>query len=381
MIAAPARVTLLDRWEALGRPLARLPRWAAGLALALLAAAMIWSVGATRPLAEAEAARVAANTARTAAAAPSETPAKAKGDLALYARVADRMAEGESYYDAAMDEQRASNYPTRPFVAVRQPTLAWLQTLIGVAGVRYAMFGLVLACLLAANHRLAGLAAVSAPERIGAVMLLVLGGAAVLVPKAGLIHELWAGLALTLALLLYRPERWWPALLAAAAAIAVRELAVPFVLLWLVFALAGKRWGEAAGVAALLALFAAGMTAHYLAVEAGRLASDPASQGWDAMIGYGLPLMALSRLTGLMLLPITAAAPLALLPLVGWLGIGGRLGLFALLWSAGTFTMIALFARPDNFYWAQLALPAYGVGLAFAPRALFELMQRVSRQT
>jgi hypothetical protein len=153
----------------------------------------------------------------------------------------------------------------------------------------------------------------------------------------------------------------------------VRELAVPFVLLWLVFALAGRRWAEAAGVAALLALFAAGMTAHYLAVEAERLASDPASPGWDAMIGFGLPLMALSRLTGLMMLPITAAAPLTLLPLVGWAGIGGRLGLFALLWSAGTLTMVALFARPDNFYWAQLVLPAYALGLAFAPRALAEL--------
>ncbi len=378
MTFAPGSVSLLERWEALGRPFAHLPRWAAGLVLALLAGAMIWSVGATAPLAEAEAARVAANTARTAAAAPSKAPAKAKGDLALYARIAERMAAGEGYYTAAMDEQRASNYPTRPFVAVRQPTLAWLQTLIGVAGVRYVMFGLVLACVLAANQRLAGLAAVSVPERIAAVMLLVLGGAAVVVPKAGLIHELWAGLALTLALLLYRPERWWPALLAAAAAIAVRELAVPFVLLWLAFALAGKRWAEAAGVAALLALFAAGMTGHYLAVEAGRLASDPASPGWDAMIGYGLPLMALFRLTGLMFLPITAAAPLALLPLVGWLGIGGRLGLFALLWSAGTFTMIALFARPDNFYWAQLALPAYALGLAFAPRALAELVQRAA---
>jgi hypothetical protein len=254
-----------------------------------------------------------------------------------------------------------------------------MQTLIGVAGVRYLELGLVLACLWAAHQALARMVTVSLPERLGALMLLVLGGAAALVPKAGLIHELWAGLALTLALLLYRPERWWPALLAAAAAIAVRELAVPFVLLWLVFALVGRRWGEAAGVTALLALFAAGMTAHYLAVEAGRLASDPASPGWNAMIGFGLPLMALSRLTGLMMLPITAAAPLALLPLVGWAGIGGRLGLFALLWSAGTLTMVALFARPDNFYWAQLVLPAYALGLAFAPRALAELARGALR--
>lgn len=368
--------TLLDAWEALGRPLARLPRWAAVLGLALLVAAMAWSAAATAPVDQAERARITAK-------AAAGKPDKSKGDLALYARIARRVSAGEGYYDAAMDEQRSSNYPTRPFVAVRQPTLAWLQALIGVDGVRLAEMALVLACLWAANQRFGAL--VSTPERLGALVLMAFGGAAVAVPLAGLIHELWAGLWLTLALLIHRPDRWWPALIAAGMALAVRELAAPFVLLWFVFALAGQRWREAAGVAALLALFAGGMALHYLAVEAGRMPGDPVSQGWNAFAGYGLPLMALSRLTGLILLPIGIAAPIAILPLVGWAGLGGRLGLFAALWFAGLFTMIALFARPENFYWAQLALPAYGIGLAFAPRGLFDLLQsaagRASRQT
>lgn len=367
-------VSLLETWDNLGRPLARLPRWGAAALLALLAAAMAWSAIVTAPVDQTERARVSA---------PVKTPGKDKGDLALYARIAARMAAGEGYYAAAMDEQRASNYPTKPFVALRQPTLAWMQQLIGAGGVRVFEMGLVLACLWALNAALAGL--VSVPERLGALVLMVLGGAAVSVPTAGLIHELWAGLWLTLALVLYRPDRWWPALLAAACALAVRELAVPFVLLWLVFALAGRRWREAAGVAALIAVFAAGMGLHYLAVEAGRLPGDPASEGWDAMIGFGLPLMGLARLTGLALLPVQLAAPLAILPMVGWAAIGGRLGLFACLWFGGLFTMIALFARPENYYWVQLALPAYGLGLAFAPRGLRDLFDsaagRVARQT
>lgn len=371
--------TLLARWEALGRPLLRLPRWAAAALLALLAAAMAWSALATAPVDAAERGRAAEKAARP----QSAQAGPGKGDLALYARIKDRMAAGEGYYAAAMSEQRASNYPTRPFVAVRLPTLAWLQQAIGIDGVRIIELALVGACLLALQLRLAGLVAM--PERLAALVLMVLGGAAAGAPSAGLIHELWAGLWLTLALLIHRPDRWWPALLAAACALAVRELAVPFVLLWFVFACAGRRWREAAGVAALLAVFAGGMAAHYLAVEAGRLPGDPASQGWNAMIGYGLPLMALSRLTGLLLLPVQIAAPIAILPLVGWAGIGGRLGLFAALWSAGLFTMVALFARPENFYWVQLGLPAYGVGLAFVPRALSDLWRaatgRRARQT
>jgi hypothetical protein len=369
----PAGATLLGRWEALGRPLPRLPRWAAALVLAVLAAMMAWGAVATAPVEHAERATnpITATTAGK--------PAKGKGDLALYSRIAERVAGGEAYYPAAMDEQRHSNYPTKPFVAVRQPTLAWLQWLIGVGGVRYFEMGLVAACIAALQMRLASL--VSMPERLGAMLLLVLGGAAVLVPLGGLIHELWAGLCLTLALLIYREDRWWPALIAAALALAVRELSLPFVLLWLAFAVLGRRWRESAGVAALIAVFAVGMWLHYLAVEAGRLPGDPVSQGWDAMAGYGLPLMALRRLTGLAYLPVSIAAPLAILPLIGWIGVGGRFGLFALLWFAGLFSMIALFARPENFYWVQLALPAYGIGFAFAPRALFELWRGVARQT
>ncbi|WP_379923461.1 hypothetical protein [Erythrobacter sp. R86502] len=372
----PGGVALLDRWEALGRPFRVLPRGAARVILVVLAALMVWSAIAAAPVDQAERQRITAKAVHT-------QPGKAKGDLALYSRIAARVSAGEGYYPAAMDEQRASNYPTRPFVAVRQPSLAWLQALIGVGGVRFAEMGLVIACLWAANLRLAAL--VSTPERLAALVLLALGGAAVIVPLAGLIHELWAGLWLTLALLVYRPDRWWPALFAAAMALAVRELAVPFVLLWLVFAVVARRWREAAGVAGVLAVFAVGMALHYMAVEAGRLPGDPASQGWNAFAGFGLPLMAVSRLTGLALLPMALAAPLAILPQVGWVGLGGRFGLFAALWFAGLFTMVALFARPENFYWAQLVLPAYGIGLAFAPRSLFDLWQsaagRVSRQT
>ena len=373
-----ARPSLIERWEALGRPFAHLPRWAAGLVLALLAAALGWSALVTAPAYSAER--------PPAAAAPATHPNpqdRAKGDMALYARIAARVTAGEGYYTAALAEQRASHYPTRPFVAVRLPTLARLQALIGVDGVRYVQLALVLACLWALNRREAPLAAW--PERLGASALLALGGAAALHPVAGLDHDFTAGLCLTLALLLYRRNHWWPALVAAALALAVRELAAPFVLLWLVFALAEQRWREASAVAALLAVFAGGMALHFAAVEAERLPGDLASQGWTGMAGYRLPLTALAQLTGLRFLPVSLAAPLALLPLVGWAAMGGRIGLFAVLWFAGLFTVMALFARPENFYWVQLALPAYGISLAFAPRGLFALFRsaagRASRQS
>ncbi|WAT16772.1 hypothetical protein OZN62_07405 [Aurantiacibacter sp. MUD11] len=351
----------LTWWNSLGRPLARLPRWGALAVLAVLLATMAWSVVAVAPVDQAETAQVEAK------------PDTTEGDIALYARISERVAAGEDYYVAAMDEQRARNYPTRPFVTVRLPTLAWLHNSIGPDGVRMLALLLLLGCLWGLHQRLNG--KVEMAERVGALFMLALGGAAVAAPLAGLLHEVLAGALLSLAFLLYDRERWWPSLLAAGLALAVRELAVHFVLLWLAFALVGKRWREVAALVGLLGLFSIGMYLHYLGVEAQRLPGDPASQGWDAFTGLALPLMALSRLTALLVLPVTVAAPLAVLPFLGWLGQGGRLGLFATLWFAGFFTAMALFARPENFYWAQLVLPAYFAGLAFAPRALADLLR------
>jgi len=72
-------------------------------------------------------------------------------------------------------------------------------------------------------------------------------------------------------------------------------------------------------------------------------------------------------------LPVWLAGPLGVLPLLGWLAVGGRLGVFASAWFAGFIAAVAIFARQENFYWMGLFIPAYGVGLAFAPRAVTDL--------
>lgn len=366
--------SLAERWEALGRPFPHLPRWGAALVLALTLAIAVGAAAAVAPSAPPPS-RAGRDTALVAQ-ANTGAPDRAKGDMALYSRVATRVAAGEDYYAAALAEHRASGYPTRPFVTIRLPTLAWAQAAIAVDGVRWLALALVAGAIAALFWRAAPLASIE--ERTIAAALLAAGGGAALSPLAGYDHDFIAGVLLTLALFAYRPERWGGALVAAAAALAVRELAAPFVLLWLAFALDQRRWREAGAVAALLALFAAGLAAHAFAVDALRLPGDLASQGWGALAGYGVPLAGLCELTGLRHLPPLIAAPLAVLPLIGWAGLGGRTGLFALLWFTGLATGMALFARPANYYWAELALPAYAIGLAFAPRAITELARQLA---
>lgn len=338
-------------------------RWAIGVLLALLAA-MAWSAFAVPQLASA--AKSQAQAKEAAASAPTIS------DFDLYANIHARMETGESYYAAALDEHRTHNYPTRPFFTVRLPSLALAQTALGASGVKMLGIGLLAACALGFWT----LFGERAPplERIGALLLVVVGGAGLAAEQAPYIHELYAGLLLALSTAIYRNAIWWPSLVVAALALAVRELALPFLLLWGAVALYRRSWAEAAAVALVIAGFAVLMWLHYQGVAAQYLPGDRASPGWNGLVGPALPLLALSRLTALLAFPLWLAAPLAILPLLGWLSLGTRLGVAAALWFAGFFLAMSIFARMENFYWVLLVLPAYLAGFAFVPRALVDLL-------
>ena len=363
---------LIARWEALGRPFRAVPAWGAALLLALLAAGLAWSAWAVPADRAAREERRGAVQVQIQA----QAPAGETGDLALYERINSRMAAGEGYYRAALTEQRSHGYPTIPFVTVRTPVMAWGTLVIGQTGWRVVAIALLIATTLA--WVAASQARTLFVERAGAALLLFFAGSGAFLQRVALLHDLLAGLCLSLAMALYRPGRWWPSWIAAAAALAIRELALPFVLLWAAFALVQRRWQEFAAVMALLALFGLGMALHASAVMAERLPGDQLSNGWDGMLGPALFLSSVAELMSpLILLPPSLAGPLALLCLVGWAGLGGPVGLFATLWFAGFALAMSLFARGNNFYWALLVLPAYGAGLALAPRAVADLVQRV----
>lgn len=301
------------------------------------------------------------------------------GDFALYTLIHERVAAGEGYYSASMDAQRQHNYPTRPFVTVRLPTLAYANAAVGPALLRNLEMLLLLG--VAGAFFMAMRATLGTGQAAGGAVLLLLGGAGVMAMQAAAIHELAAGLLLSLALLLYRADRLWPSLLAAALALAVRELALPFVLLWLAFALAARRWREAALVGLVIAVFAAGLALHWYAVTVHSLPGDQPSPGWQALAGPALPLYALARMSGLTLFPLWLAGPLGILPLLGWLALGGRMGLFACLWCTGFFAAMALFARVENFYWVLLVLPLYFAGFISVPRGLGDLLAAATGRT
>jgi hypothetical protein len=354
-------------WSRLDHPLRRLPRWAAAVVLALTVGLCVWSGPAEYHYGH-HATQV--NHARL--------KRGDRRDFDLYHTIDKRVASGENYWHAALAEQRKSRYPTKPFLAVRPPTLAWATMVLGLTGWRVVALGLWLVVAVGMIPLFRDRTKFS--ERLGAVATAGVFGSVDFLVQVGLSHEILAGAFLSAALVIYRPQRWWPSLLLAACGLAIRELALPFVLLWALFAASQRRWREFAAIVAVLILFAIGMALHAHEVAAARLPEDLSSPGWTGMQGLPFTLYGLVSVTSLGKLPFWLGPPLVLLPLLGWIAIGGRAGLFGTLWFGGFLIATSLFARQENFYWLSLVLPAYGAGLAFVPRAIYDLVIALRRQ-
>jgi hypothetical protein len=330
---------------------------------AILIAAMTVLAGCTSPVA-----------------APIHTAPHGKyTDKRLYRDITAEVASGASYYAAATTLQRNHRYPVKPGFTVRLPTLALVAAVLGWGALKVGAFALLGAAMLAWFLALRG--KVSLPERLAAAALIA-ANAGMLTGDPMVIHERWAGLFLTLALAarLGGRENWVRVLVLAGAALAIRELALPFTLLALAFALWERRGREALGWAALIAVFAGLVALHLQLVAAQVRPGDLASQGWWALGGPKMALAAIVESSPLQYLPPPLAAVLAVLPLAGWLGLPGRHALFCLALFAGYALMIALFARPDNFYWGAMVQPAWFVGAAFLPRAAVRLARALHQK-
>ena len=301
-------------------------------------------------------------------------------DLTVYDHAIERIRNGENYYHFIVAEHRAIHFPVRPGLAVRLPTLAYLEAWLGDSGQMAGAIALCLGVMLAWWKRL-GSEPGGAERRPLAMALLLFGVSLGLNRYFFALHELWSGMLLALALALHRPAsragagdaRWYASLAAAALALAIREHALPFVLLMGAFALWQRDWRQALAWSGLAAAFLAGLAwhLHLIALQTGP--ADQLSASWLALRGLGGWLSDITLSSNLRYLPHWLAGPLVVLMLLGWTGWRSAAGTFAALLYAGYGVLFAVAGRADNYYWGAMVAPAMFIGLAFAPMALRSL--------
>lgn len=283
-------------------------------------------------------------------------------DAELYRAIASSVAEGESYYRAALSLQRQNGFPVKPFFTVRLPTLTMLVASLGPA-LPVLAWGLFLAIVVLWHRRLGE---ESATVRLSSVAPVAILGGSMLYMDALMFADVWCGLLVSLALT-FRTTSTRAG--AALAALAFREFAAGFAAICLLKAIAERDRRATIIAAGGLLIFALGIACHALMITGLVHAGDVASQGWMGLLGPSGVIDAIRLTTPLHYLPYTVAACIGFLPLLGWLD-HDRV---AFAWFLGMVALLAIVARPDNFYWAGAMLPLYFAGLAFVPRALRSL--------
>lgn len=348
-------------WLSTPTGFAGLRRGRARLWLVALALLMLASLGAV----------IAPDPTRPAA----DTVARARqgdGDVALYQAIVLGVRNGGGYYDVTASALRRGDYPLRPFVTFRLPTLAvvlaGLPPVTGIALLLALDAGVVFAWFLRLRP------VFRRPLPMVVAMILLLGGiVASFQPALIAFHEIWAGPLIALSLAVRRPGRWIEAAAIGMIAMLVRETAALYVGIMAAAAVIDGERREAAGWTATLAVLAGVLAFHASAVAQVVKPLDPASPGWAGMLGVGFFFRTMALSTALNLLPGWIGAVLVALALFGWAAWRQPVAHRALATIIAYAVLIAMFGRLDTFYWGLMIAPILLVGLVFVPDALADL--------
>ncbi len=295
-----------------------------------------------------------------------------QADVLLYENIVAGLRGGGDYYSVTAQALRRGDYPLKPFVTFRLPTLAVVQASIPAPFVLLLLYALVAGVAAAWFVRLRP-AFGRIPPLLIALALLAGGLIAFVQPLLVSFHEIWAGLLIALALAVRRPGQWIEAVAIGLMAMLIRETAALFVLVMAGTALIEGYRREALAWAASLGVLAVAVVLHAMAVAQVVGPLDPHSPGWAGMLGFGFFVKTMSISTALSLAPAWASALLVGLALFGWASWRAPLARRALLTFAAYAVLLSLFGRVDTFYWGLLVAPTLLIGLVFAPDGLRDL--------
>lgn len=312
---------------------------------------------------------------------PVTPPAHAVNGFILYGRVIDRVRSGEPYESAAVGELRTEGGPLKPFVTVRPPWLAEALARLPDAPSRdRALQCLALAVIAAWVIRLRTYA--KGPIWMGFTAIALFTGVGASMVGAGsmsLFHEAWAGLLIALSLALRTEKRFLASALVGLLAALVRELALPYLAVMALVALAERRRSESVAFAVSLAAALAALDWHAHQVMALTRPTDVVSPGWIDWAGWGFVLLAAKWNLIVLALGLWAAAVLAPLALLGAAGRRDGLGLRLTVLLIGYSLGFMAIGRPANYYWGLTTAPILAVALSLSPAALADLARAVRR--
>lgn len=304
--------------------------------------------------------------------APPERIGGRYSDVNAYLDILTLMRGGSGYYRAVHDTLLAHSYGTTSVFNWRTP--AWLELLAlfpSIAWAQALLMGVALVSLFLAY----GMVRKSGNSflALAAVLGILPSIALIAGPHGVVLTEVVAGLLILFSIVSYGNDRWVAGLLAALAALFVRELTAPYILICIAFAVYRKNRRELAGWTIGLLAYCVYFEWHRFKIMQ-QLGPHEISypDGWMRFGGmrFVLETAHFNGLLDLTPLLITAILlPAALMGLFAW-----RQGLRAATTVAAYLCIFAVAGKPFNFYWGALYTPLLMLGLPWAVPAVYEAL-------
>ena len=300
-------------------------------------------------------------------------------DQDLYVAVSDRVRRGEDYYAAASAELVRRHYPTGSAFQWRMPTYAWIfgRTPTPAWG-RWML--LVLAVFAMTTAYSAARRSGSRASGIATVTVLAASYGWIAFPQPSYFMELWSGLFILGAACLLSVDRWRSGAVCAGLALGCRELALPFVVVATLGALAFRHHRAALILLLIIGVFLLSYWLHVRAITRyATLDTSGLSLPWITFGGLPFVLSTCRMNFILAVLPVWCTAvymPLSLLGLLGWRGQGPAL-LTAT--TVGYMSFFVIVGLPFNFYWGWMTMPLLVLGFVRAFPALRDLLTAATK--
>jgi hypothetical protein len=273
-------------------------------------------------------------------------------DLKLYKQIVERIQAGDKYYTAAGYELRRMGFTTRSVFNWRLPPLALFLGYLPGSNTGQVLAVIIALATLFAWVNFFHMSKYSFSQTV--VGSLFLAGPLIysLLPDPFYAHEFWAGTLIALSLAAYGRGWCWLSIACGLMALFLRELALPFVCIMLVFAYVEGHRRQALVWLSGIVVFGIELFFHWSMVSKLITENDLALEGgWIIFGGWSFVLHTAQMHPFFLMTPpwvIAVVLPLALLGLAGWCGkLGTRVAT-----TVGIY-IIAYFCvgRTFNQYW------------------------------
>jgi hypothetical protein len=295
-------------------------------------------------------------------------------DTQLYKNIIARMSKGEGYYVVTADEHRRHDFPLKPFITVRSPTLAWIHASLGPT-LTLALFGLLIAAAMLSWMPLMGQMNRFGFEGYFVFTLVIVSVMLLISPPFHFYHETWAAALIAISLALWVQERIALSVMAGLTAVLLRDLAMPYMAMMTVLAVYERRWSETRAWSIGIGFAGLIYALHCWKVNTLLLPDDLSSPGWSGFGGWPYLIATVKETSLMVFLPYWAIKLALPLSLFGWIACRSGLGLRVSGLLFGYATALMLFARDPNMYWGILIMPFVLAGLAFVPAGIMALCQ------